>query len=627
MRLHTTIRVCFALALGLGLALALLAVLNERQPEALAQVSRCFHVAPSCTGIPDCYPTVQRAVNAAYDGDVIKVAAGTYTDVHTAWVDQKPITQVVYVHRSVTIQGGYTTANWEDPDPVAHPAVLDARGQGRVLYAARGVSPTIDGLWITNGDAAGLGGGPSGEDVGGGVYFSQDVVTMTNSRVFSNTAGDYGGGLYLDESVAILSGNTIISNSAYQGGGLYLDRSDAALSSNTIAANSADYGGGLFLVSSAATLSGNAVVSNAATVRGGGLLLWRSDDAVLGGNGVIANIAGHGGGLYLDSSDSALRGNIVAANVATEGGGLYLSGSGATLANNVVADNRASAAGSGLYIVASYPLLLHNTIVRNGSAVLTAGGSAALTAGASGDGCGVYVTGEGTRLSDVDLINTILVGHKVGISVTARSVTATNRAVLEATLWGTGAWDNAADWGGAGTIVTGTRNYWGDPDFVAPSEGDYHIGVVSAALDRGVDAGLRDDMDGEPRPQGRGYDLGADETGLAVTKHAVPRLVEPGARVNYTIRVTNTSVVMLTTAITDILPDHVTPAGPLTWPPVTLTPGQVHVKTVVVTVEEDYAGVLTNVVEVTTDKGASGMYVETSMAGYRACLPLVLRKD
>lgn len=41
--------------------------------------------------------------------------------------------------------------------------------------------------------------------------------------------------------------------------------------------------------------------------------------------------------------------------------------------------------------------------------------------------------------------------------------------------------------------------------------GNYHIGSTSAARDVGVDAGVTNDMDGSPRPMGRGYDLGADE--------------------------------------------------------------------------------------------------------------------
>jgi hypothetical protein len=93
----------------------------------------------------------------------------------------------------------------------------------------------------------------------------------------------------------------------------------------------------------------------------------------------------------------------------------------------------------------------------------------------------------------------------VGITVAAGST-----ATLEATLWGSGAWANGTDWAGAGTVVTGAVNLWDDPGFVAPDAGDYHIGPGSAALDAGMDAGVRTDVDGEPRPY-LAPDLGADE--------------------------------------------------------------------------------------------------------------------
>jgi hypothetical protein len=47
-----------------------------------------------------------------------------------------------------------------------------------------------------------------------------------------------------------------------------------------------------------------------------------------------------------------------------------------------------------------------------------------------------------------------------------------------------------------------------------PDADDYHIGPASAALDAGVDAGVMSDMDGDGRPQGSGYDIGADELRL-----------------------------------------------------------------------------------------------------------------
>jgi uncharacterized repeat protein (TIGR01451 family) len=619
----SSMKIGLVLTLGMGLAFAVLWSLGggvRRVTAAPAEHSlpvagTIRYVKPDgatggkCSTPETACRTVQYAVDVAYAGDEIRVASGTYTDLNAYTPGPfQTITQVVHIRKNVTIRGGYTPANWGTPNPADNPTVLDARGRGRVIYIEGGIAPTIEGLWITGGAAAGLHGGPQREkDAGGGVYATVGSAVLRDNWVFSNSAA-YGGGLYLEESTAMLSANAVTSNTAEQGGGLYLHDSAATLSGNTIRSNEADYGGGLFLSKGAVHLDDNLVAANTVLTRGGGLLLWRSDEAVLNFNTVVSNTAGHGGGLYLDESPATLNGNTIAANVAGEGGGLYFDRSAAMFTNNVVADNQASAVGSGLYILASSPLLLHSTIVRN----------------ASGDGCGVYVTNDEEYSSDVDLTNTILVGHEVGIYVTS-GITLVSRATLEATLWGSGAWANDADWSGAGLIFAGTRNYRGDPDFVAPDAGNFHIGVLSAALDRGVFAGVRDDMDADPRPQGKGYDLGADETGLALSKHASPRLVAPGGQVEYTIRLTNTSDVNLTAVITDVLPEHVTPHGGTTWGPVPIEPGQVHVETLVVTVDAGYTGPLTNVVEVTTDRGAGGTCVETSESGIYVYLPLALR--
>ena len=44
-----------------------------------------------------------------------------------------------------------------------------------------------------------------------------------------------------------------------------------------------------------------------------------------------------------------------------------------------------------------------------------------------------------------------------------------------------------------------------------PDNGDYHIGPGSGAVDTEVGAGVMTDIDGDARPFGAGYDLGADE--------------------------------------------------------------------------------------------------------------------
>ena len=107
--------------------------------------------------------------------------------------------------------------------------------------------------------------------------------------------------------------------------------------------------------------------------------------------------------------------------------------------------------------------------------------------------------------SNVTLVNTILVGHSVGISV-GQGTTATVRY----TLWQ----GNDTDIGGTG-LVTHTHPVIGNPAFVDPAVDNYHLTAVSAARDAGDPAGVPPapdhDADGVLRPQGPAVDLGAYE--------------------------------------------------------------------------------------------------------------------
>lgn len=81
-----------------------------------------------------------------------------------------------------------------------------------------------------------------------------------------------------------------------------------------------------------------------------------------------------------------------------------------------------------------------------------------------------------------------------------------------------------------GAVSAGTVSVRADPAFVDPDAGDYHIGPGSAATNTGVDAGVNDDIDGGPRPDGCFFDIGADEliTGRPCHRTYLPLVLRNG---------------------------------------------------------------------------------------------------
>jgi hypothetical protein len=462
---------------------------------------------------------------------------------------------------------------------------LDAQRQGRVIYINAPISVTIEGLRITGGNAS----APTEMEwprIGGGGYIQQATITLRNNQILDNIAADGGGGLFLWDTQATLSanafysntltwgtgygaglflrngyvaldGNTFAKNTGGYGGGLALqgDQGKTILTNNIVVNNFAQRGGGLLLSLSNATLDGTIINGNTADV-GGGLCLWNSN-ATLKNNTISNNTAAEGGGLRLErGQDARIASNIISDNTADHGGGLYLSKSDLTLDNNLISNNHASQAGSGLYIYAAAPRLLLNTIARNGSTKPSSRAQAeGLTAGHSGDGSGLYVTGDEDRSlsSNVTLTNTILVGHAVGISTTEN-----NTVRLTGTLWGAGDWANGADWLGAGDVIPGEHNVWADPGFIDPASGDYHIGPDSAAINAGVPCNAKRDIDGDPRPADWDFDLGADErpgSSLHIGQRAWPTEINPGQTLTYTLYVTNVGITAVSNVqVIDALP-------------------------------------------------------------------------
>lgn len=315
------------------------------------------------------------------------------------------------------------------------------------------------------------------------VYISKSVVLLggyspadwTTAYPLTQTttldAQGRGRAIYINSGQPTIAGLRLLNGSALglggadydYGGGIFIGVGAApVIRACTIVSSTAEMGGGVFLRQSAATLEGNTIISNTISDYGGGVFALFSDGSTFTGNILRANQARYGGGLYLYASDARLTNNVIAANRATGSGN-----------------------GSGLYVKDSAVQLWHTTVARN----------------TGGEGSGMYLEN-----STATLINTILVSHTIGLNAATGST-----AILTATLWGSGAWANLTDWSGGGSVSIGTQNVHGDPAFVSPATGDYHLDQSSAAIDQGVSTSVTIDLDNQARPHGSAPDLGADE--------------------------------------------------------------------------------------------------------------------
>ncbi|HKZ86738.1 MAG TPA: choice-of-anchor Q domain-containing protein [Anaerolineae bacterium] len=289
-------------------------------------VSSTLTVCPSCT-----YTTIDAALEAAANGDLIRVASGAYSERLT-------------ITKTVTLEGG-----WNESFTTRAPgaSVIDAQRAGRVMTVLGLVSPTIDGFTITGGDATTE---ISGAHRGGGVYIDAGDALLVNNIITNNLATTsaistdvgFGGGVFVESGRVVISANQILSNVAGAGG------------SNTEA-----YGGGVYAMG-APTLINNLMASNQARIGGapfgygGGVYV---SNGVVRGNQFISNSASNGGGIAF-LLNTTFEGNL---SRGTTGGNFILETGGVSrLANNFLLETNCP---TGMFPGNSAIQVVNNTIV------------------------------------------------------------------------------------------------------------------------------------------------------------------------------------------------------------------------------------------------------------------------
>jgi hypothetical protein len=233
------------------------------------------------------YGYVQAAVDSSTQPtDVVKVAG------YCAGVQARSgVTQTVYVSKTVTIRGGYTTTNWTASDPATNATTLDALGRGRVAFltGGSGVNVTLENLTVRGGSNSGVLMGSvnatlNGMQIvsntapnGGGINASGSVLTVTNSTVRGNTASGWGGGISNAGTRLALINSTLSSNQAQGGnastdGGGALDlygASNVTLINSTVSGNTAVITNvsksGIWLENGALNIQNSIVANNSVT--------------------------------------------------------------------------------------------------------------------------------------------------------------------------------------------------------------------------------------------------------------------------------------------------------------------------------------------------------------------------
>jgi hypothetical protein len=324
--------------------------------------------------VPQQYASIQGAINAAANGDMVLVSPGKYLELLD--IGSKRITV-----RGVA--GAETT-------------VVDATFLGVALRIGSGATrqTRIEGLTISNGRST---------NSAGGIVVEGGAPTIVDNIIRGNLGISNGHGVTLIDSAARLERNLITQNRSVDtvsggGGGAGIGITGGACPPPSCAgaeivdnqiidnrANRFSSGGGLYITGGGVvSIVGNVISGNQSQFSGGGIQVDGFVQVRIENNLIMGNRAFQGAAINARASDVRIIGNTIIRNaVGANASEMHLdlfTGASLLLANNIVV-------GDGLATLVQCPtpspLLRHNNLYNPGGTVST--GSCAGTVGNNGN--------------------------------------------------------------------------------------------------------------------------------------------------------------------------------------------------------------------------------------------------
>jgi len=301
--------------------------------------------------VPAAYPTIQAAIDDAWNGDTILVADGTYFG--------EGNTEIDFRGKAITIRS--------ENGPQS--CIIDCRRQGRALHfhSGEGREAVLEGFTIING---------GNEEYGGGIRCVASSPTIRNCILRGNSAMQYGGGLCNSYgSSPTIVGCTFEDNSCSSArivgrGGAMANRQNSSptVQHCTFIGNSAGYTGGAIgnFEGSSPRVLRCTFRANSAVSMGGAIGNWDASrpeftQCVFVGN----STPGDGGGVYSQAKSVATLTNCIFYFNQADGSGGAIKNNVATviLTNCTISGNHAGRSCGGIWSGAGSEAQLENCIL------------------------------------------------------------------------------------------------------------------------------------------------------------------------------------------------------------------------------------------------------------------------